>query len=60
MRDMRNPYKVLVGKPKGKRPFSKPRHFLSSLAAVRSSPLVLWLQVGPFYQTWIDERMEHL
>jgi hypothetical protein len=60
MRGMRNPYKFLVGKPNGKRPFVKPRHFLSSLTAVRLSPLVLWLQVGPFYQTLRDERMAHL
>jgi hypothetical protein len=26
MREMRNAYKILVGKPEGKKPFRRPRH----------------------------------
>jgi hypothetical protein len=43
MGKMRNGYKILVGKPKGKRPLRKPRHRWDIKMDVREKDLGVWI-----------------
>jgi hypothetical protein len=54
---MRNAYKILVGKPEGKRPFGKPRHrWQSNRMDIREIGWegVDWMQLAQKMDQWWD------